>query len=341
MISLVDANLVFLAIGLLFYVLFGGADFGAGILELFISRKHADEQRRIISHAMAPVWEANHVWLVLVVVILFVGFPTIYTKISVSLHLPVMALLVGIVARGCAFTFRHYDTLGGAYYRTYSAVFSLSSLWTAFFIGVTAGAMMLGRIDLVIPDFSAAYLAPWLNLFCASMGVFVACLFVFLAAIYLCGETRNGSILKILKRRGLFALAGMVVTGACIFALGNSPQFPLAQMFFRNPVSQCSFVLATVLLWPLWRGLRSDKATFRVRAIGVTVITLILLGWFAVQYPVALRTTQGEITFQAAAAPAATLRALLIALVVGVLLILPALGYLFRVFKWEALARKS
>ncbi len=334
---LVDATLVFLAAGILFYVLFGGADFGAGILELFLHRKHADEQRRIISRAMAPVWEANHVWLVLVVVILFVGFPKVYTTVSIFLHLPVMALLMGIVARGCAFTFRHYDTLGGAYYKSYSAAFSLSSVWTAFFIGVTAGATMLGRMDPVGSTFYSAYLASWLNPFCLCMGLFVVCLFAFLAAVYLCGETQSAPAQRILRRQGAFALGGMLAMGVGVFLFGNGPTFPLAQMFFTNRMSQVSFVIATLLLWPLWQGLKNEARSFRVRAIGVCIVTLVLLGWFAVQYPVALRTTVGDITFQAAAAPEATLRALLASLIVGVLIILPALGYLFRVFKWEAL----
>ena len=96
---LLSLILTFLGISILFYVLLGGADFGAGILELFSWGKKSAEKRKIISHAMAPVWEANHVWLILAVVILFMGFPTVYATLSIYLHLPIIAVLVGIVLR--------------------------------------------------------------------------------------------------------------------------------------------------------------------------------------------------------------------------------------------------
>ena len=94
-----------LVISLLLYVLLGGADFGGGILELLTKGKASG----IVSKAIAPVWEANHMWLILVVVILFVGFPDVYTTILTALHIPVLLTLIGIILRGSAFTFRHYD----------------------------------------------------------------------------------------------------------------------------------------------------------------------------------------------------------------------------------------
>ena len=94
-----------LSISLLLYVLLGGADFGGGILELFTRGKASD----IVSKAIAPVWEANHVWLILVIVILFVGFPPVYSTVLTTLHIPILLALIGIIFRGSAFTFRHYD----------------------------------------------------------------------------------------------------------------------------------------------------------------------------------------------------------------------------------------
>ena len=126
------------------YTILGGADFGAGIIETFAGSKRA----HAISKAMAPVWEANHVWLILAVVILFNAFPQIYATISVVLHIPLMIILVGIILRGSAFTFRHYDTSDDLFHPMYTRLFIVSSWITPLFLGITLGAMILGRIDL-------------------------------------------------------------------------------------------------------------------------------------------------------------------------------------------------
>ena len=166
MINVMAVILLFLALSLLFYVLFGGADFGAGMLELRLGKTLRDEQQELMAHAVAPVWEANHMWLVLAVVILFMGFPRIYTELSTYLFLPIMAILLGIVVRGCAFTFRHYDTLTPRPQGLYRWAYRLSSLWTAFFLGVIAGAPFLGRMSPQGSSFYEVYVASWLNPFC-------------------------------------------------------------------------------------------------------------------------------------------------------------------------------
>ncbi|MCM2278138.1 MAG: cytochrome d ubiquinol oxidase subunit II [Oligoflexia bacterium] len=331
---------LFLAASLVFYVLFAGADFGAGILELFRGSRRSDEQQRLVSHAMAPVWEANHVWLVLAVVILFMGFPVIYTTASTYLFLPLVAILVGVVARGTAFTFRHYDTLTRRYYRAYSGVFAWSSLWTAFFLGTVPAALMLGRIDPSASGFSALFLDSWLNPFGAVMGVFTCCLFSFLASLYLSGETRDEELRAIFRRRAAFACGAMVLAGGGVFVTAELSGLPLLGEFFAHPLSVACFIVATALLVPFWFNLRRRGNVTIERVLAAAIVALVLLGWFAVQYPVAIRMAE-PITFERAAAPEATLRALLGALVVGILLILPALLYLLKVFKWETLEREG
>src|SRR5262245_34373653 len=106
---LVHAILLFAYFALLFYLLFGGADYGAGILELFKGSTLREEQTKTINSAVGPVWEANHIWLIILVVILFSAFPGVYSTMSIALHIPLVFALIGIVMRGCAFTFRHYD----------------------------------------------------------------------------------------------------------------------------------------------------------------------------------------------------------------------------------------
>src|SRR3954464_3166981 len=122
-----------LGISFLLYTLLGGADFGAGIIETFAGKR----EEKTISKAIAPVWEANHVWLILAVVILFTGFPLVYSSLSLVLHIPLMLVLIGIIFRGSAFTFRHYDIKEERPYRMYSFFFKASSFITPMFLGIT------------------------------------------------------------------------------------------------------------------------------------------------------------------------------------------------------------
>jgi cytochrome d ubiquinol oxidase subunit II len=332
--------LVFLGVSILFYVLFAGADFGAGILEIFSGTRLERDQRKLISRAMAPVWEANHVWLILAVVILFVAFPRIYTTISIYLHLPLIAILLGIVGRGCAFTFRYYDTRGSAYYRTYSRVFAGSSLWTSFFLGTLVGAMTLGRIDPTAQDFYSLYITPWLNEFCMALGLYACALFAFLAAVYLIGEADDPELKAVFKKRAIWSGLSAVILGGVVFLSAEMDGLPLTRDFFHDPISIGAFIGATCLWFPFWRDLSHGKDLMRTRIMGAAIVSLVLIGWLAVQFPLAIRFTPGSqitlgITFQEAAAPPATLRALLGALVSGALLIFPALGYLLKIFKWK------
>src|SRR5688572_9389796 len=139
--NMFDIVLIFLGLSLLMYCLFGGADFGAGILEAFSKKSYRKKGPRITYHAIGPVWEANHIWLILAVVILFTGFPKINAAISIALHIPITAMLIGLVLRGCSFTFRHYDAVRDESQKFYSGVFIFSSIFTSVFMGVVAGAL--------------------------------------------------------------------------------------------------------------------------------------------------------------------------------------------------------
>ena len=145
---MIELLIGFIGASLLLYVLLGGSDYGAGILELLPAGRHREAQTKVINEAMGPVWEANHMWLILIVVILFMGFPGIFTTLMVALHLPMLGLLVGVVVRGTTFTFRHYDPIQtGPSQRTYTWLFGLSSLWTALWLGIIAASLNRGIID--------------------------------------------------------------------------------------------------------------------------------------------------------------------------------------------------
>src|SRR4051812_5064628 len=123
---LIELIAFFLAASILLYALFAGADFGAGILEAFLAKQKRQAQREILTHAIGPVWEANHVWLILAIVILFVGFPKAYSALSVIFHIPLTLMLIGVILRGCAFTFRHYDAIQDQSQRYYTFIFVIS-----------------------------------------------------------------------------------------------------------------------------------------------------------------------------------------------------------------------
>ena len=183
--------ITFLCLAILLYFLLGGADFGAGIIELFTSEKNKSKTRRTAYAAIGPVWEANHMWLIITIVILFVGFPHIYTTMSVHLHIPLLIMLIGIIARGTAFVFRNYDAVKDNFQIVYNKIFVYSSFITPLFLGIIAGSLISGHIDTKATDFVSAYIFDWLNLFSIAVGLFTVALCGFLAAIYLIGEAKE------------------------------------------------------------------------------------------------------------------------------------------------------
>src|ERR1700748_157175 len=175
----------FLWLALLLYLLLGGADFGAGIIELFSTGDNKAKTRKVSYEAIGPIWEANHMWLIIAIVILFVGFPGIYATMSVYLHIPLVIMLMGIIARGTAFAFRNYDAVVDNMQKVYNKVFVYSSFITPLFLGIIAGSAVSGRIDVNAYDFPSAYIFSWLNWFSVTIGLFTAALCGFIAAIFL------------------------------------------------------------------------------------------------------------------------------------------------------------
>ncbi|SHF96232.1 cytochrome bd-I ubiquinol oxidase subunit 2 apoprotein [Mariniphaga anaerophila] len=321
-----------LAICLLLYVLLGGADFGGGILELLTRGKASG----IVTRAIAPVWEANHMWLILVVVILFVGFPTVYTTVLTALHIPVLLVLIGIILRGSAFTFRHYDIDEATPKAVYSNIFRYSSLFTTFFLGVTLGGIILGEISVdYSKGFFAVYIHPWLNLFSFSLGFFMVVLFAFLANIYTVGEIKEEPHITRFTKLAKTLIFVLVLSGALVFAAAEVNGHSLFYEFYHSPASIASVVLASIALPFLWINLNRNNKT-RVRIIGAFQTTMIITGWFAIQFPVVVKIKDGaDLTVQNSSAPDETQLYLLIALVVGVIIVFPAMGYLYRTFKFN------
>lgn len=335
---MIDAVLVFLGASLILYCILGGADFGAGILEIFSPKDLKSSVEKAVYQGMAPVWEANHMWLILAVVILFNGFPKLYSQLSIYLHIPLTLMLVGIILRGCAFTFRHYDAKKDHSNHMYSRVFQFSSLITTLMIGVIAGALIAGQFNQVDSGLSywSVYWSPWLNLFTLVVGGFLVLLLTYIASVFLVGESDEPHVQKYFASCAKKACLGAVFMGSLVFVTSFYQGVPLFEQFFSHNISIFCFVTATILLPLTWIHLRK-RSKWILRILVSMQMSLILIGWIGLQFPVLIsfRTGTAPLGFYQNAAPELSLRILLSALLFGSLLIFPAIGYLFHVFKAE------
>jgi cytochrome bd ubiquinol oxidase subunit II len=315
---------------LILYALMGGADFGGGLWDFFARGTRASRQRKIIADAIAPIWEANHVWLILVIVLLFTAFPAAFAAMMTALHIPLTAMLVGIVLRGSAFVFRKYDTKDDHVQRRWNAVFGISSLVTPVLQGICLGALAGGLIRVEDGEVMSGFFAGWTSLFALSCGIFALALFAFLAAVYLTVDAAHDpEVQNDFRRRAIIAeLALAPIAAVVFFAARNGGAQEMYEGLTRwwAPV----LLLATSGCAALALGalLRRRFRVARVAAIGQ--VTLILLGWSSAQFP---HLVVPDVDIFDAAAPTVTLRLLAIALGVGAVVLLPSLYYLFYVFK--------
>lgn len=327
-----EFTLFVLAVALLLYVLLGGADFGAGIVELVTGRRGADT----ISKAIAPVWEANHVWLILGVVIIFNGFPKVFTTITTYLHIPIFIVLLGIISRGTAFTFRYYDTVEGKTNKYYTQFFRVSSLLTPFFLGVILGAIMLGRIPAYVGgDFYHIFIQPWFNFFSFATGVFLTVLFAWLAAIYLLGETNDKQSYLTFAKTARILYVMLVASGLGVFMVSELYELNFFSRFIHSPVAITCVIIATAIIPLLWKKIKYQNILATRLLVGLQT-ACILTGWFAIQFPVMVYVSdESNLTVWNSQAPQRTMILLVYALIAGSLLIFPAFAYLFKLFKFR------
>src|SRR5216684_4080407 len=147
---------------LILYALLGGADYGGGVWDLFAFGKRAPAQRALIAQAIGPVWEANHVWLIFVIVVLFTAFPPAYAALSVALFVPLHLVLVGITLRGAAFVFRGPQA-GGPGSGPWGAVFGVASVITPALLGMCVGAVSAGGLRVRGGEVRVEEPPPWLT----------------------------------------------------------------------------------------------------------------------------------------------------------------------------------
>jgi cytochrome bd ubiquinol oxidase subunit II len=313
------------------YVLSGGADFGGGVWEILARGPRRQAQRDAIAHAIAPIWEANHVWLIVVVVVLFAGFPRAFAAISIALHIPLVLLLLGIVLRGSAFVFRTYDLRPGRAQRRWTLLFAASSVVSPIMLGVIVGAISSGsiRVDVVSGAVPTDYVSSWLGAYPFAVGLFALALFSFLAAVYLALEAPEPALREDFRRRALAAQGAVVLLALASRALAahGAPMIGLVLSgSWWGPGLQALAVLAALgVAGSLWR-----RRYALARTLAVAEAVLILWGWGLSQYPFLVAP---DLTVSSAAAPPAVLRALLGVLALGALVLFPALGFLYSVFK--------
>src|SRR5687768_11230258 len=238
--------MIYLWASILLYLLLGGADFGAGIIELFTSRRNKSKTRATMYRAIGPIWEANHMWLIITIVILFVGFPVIYTTMSIHLHIPLAIMLLGIIARGTAFAFRHYDAVIDDMQKLYNRIFVYSSFITPLFLGMIAGSAVSGRIDPNATNFMDAYIFSWLNLFSLSVGLFTVAICAFLASIYIIGETTDEGEKNRFIRKAKHMTIAAFIAGALVFVAGYYEGVPISNWIFGNPIGLAAISAALV-----------------------------------------------------------------------------------------------
>ncbi|MEO7096431.1 MAG: cytochrome d ubiquinol oxidase subunit II [Polyangiales bacterium] len=319
-------------LALIAYGVLGGADFGGGVWDVFARGPRKKEQREAIARAMGPVWEANHVWLIFVIVLLFTVFPRVFYAVSVGLFVPFHLVLVGITLRGAAFAFRSHEAHAthdaGERTAAWGVVFGIASIITPVLLGMCFGAVTTGglRIDGERVWFESGS-TPWLTLFSLCMGCAALSLFAYLAAVFLCLET-SGALQEDFRRRAL--AAGTVVV------IGASLTIPLAYFQARHlwiglisvraaPVVLAGGVAALTSGWALWR--RRYRLS---RLATVLQVALLLVGWAAAQYPYIIYP---DLSLATAQPDPVTMRFVLWTLPFGAALLGPSLWFLFKVFK--------
>jgi cytochrome d ubiquinol oxidase subunit II len=328
-----DLMAVVLLMVLVLYVLLAGADFGGGVWDLLASGPRAARHREVIALAIGPIWEANHVWMIVAVVLMFTCFPSGFAVVMTALHIPVSLMLVGIVLRGSSFVFRKADPAGEGGPSGWQTVFAVSSLLTPLMIGVVAGTVStpaLGYVDGVV---TGGFIHPWTRPFPWAVGIFTLALFAFLAAFYLPLQADDVALQEDFRARALAAAVAVLVTGAMAAGLVRGAAPHLAERLTGSMAGRlilfagaASLAAATTLV--------ARRRWFAARTFAALTAVLILSGWGWGLHP---WLVTGAIRIDEAAAPDVTLRLVGGILAAGSLFLVPAFAYLYVTFHGKVL----
>ena len=319
---------------LTFYALMGGADYGGGVWDLLAFGPRAAKQRETIANAIGPIWEANHVWLILVIVILFACFPPAFCAVSIALHIPLTILLIGIVLRGSAFTFRTYESKRDNVQRLWGRIFAISSTITPVVLGIIVGAISNGDLTLSGTDFMEIYVHSWAQPFSVAVGFFALALFAYLAAVYLTSDTDDAELQNDFRLRAMVSAVISAIMAALVFTLSKDEAPAIYADISRViPLHVVTALLAIISLTCLY--LRRFKIA---RFFAAGQVAFVLWGWALGQYPFLVRPTW---TIANSMANKQTLDLVIISLAAGTLLLFPSVFYLLKIFKLRSNPSKS
>jgi cytochrome d ubiquinol oxidase subunit II len=311
-------------VGVIAYAVFGGADFGSGFYDLTAGGgKSGAELRTLVDHSIGPVWEANHVWLIYVLVMWWSGFPVAFAAAMTTLSVPMTLALAGIVLRGASFALRKYAATFGLA-RLFGAVFAGSSLITPFFFGTAVGGIASGRVP------AGGYgdrTGSWINPTSLIGGTLAVATCVFLAGVFLTADaarTGNTPLAERLRRRTVAVgiLAGVIVFAGLYPILHDAPTLSYGLLHAGCPLLMLSGIAGAITLILLYRRTYSTAWCFAVGAV-----TSVVAGWGVGQYPWML---VDQFTIDDAAGAPTTLAALLVVVALAVVIVLPELIYLLR-----------
>jgi cytochrome d ubiquinol oxidase subunit II len=319
-----DAVAVVLFVGITAYAIFGGADFGAGFWDLVAGgAERGARPRALIDHSIGPVWEANHVWLIFTLVVLWTAFSTAFASITLTLFVPLTLAALGIVLRGASFAFRKV-VLTTNQRRAFGALFATSSILVPYCLGAVAGGIASGRV----PSGGRAGdpVTSWVNPTSVLGGVLAVVVCGYLAAVYLVWDARrvdDPALVEYFRRRAVvMAVVAGLVAFAGIFVLHADARYVFDGLTSRGlALVIASAVCGVASLVLLLRG-----AHRYARFLSVAAVVSIIVGWGVSQWPYMLPET---LKVADAAAPSGTLTAVLVVFGVAAVTILPALALLY------------
>jgi len=333
-----DLCAVILWAGATAYALFGGADFGGGFWDLFAGGAERGERpRALIQRSLTPVWEANHVWLIFILVVLWTAFPPAFSAVMTTLYVPIALAALGIVLRGSGFAFRK-SLVGLSGRRVAGATFAISSLLTPFFMGCVVGAIAAGNVP---AGGDGAPFSSWLQPLPLLTGAMFVASGSYLAAVFLIGDARrsgDGELQGYFARRALGAAAFAGVAAAFglvelhaesryVFDRLTSEGLPLLILS-----ALCGLGVLSLLLAEVRR--RSTAPARLLRPLAAGAVIAVIWGWGVAQFPYLLPTS---LKVSEAAAPADTLATVIVVFIVAAILVLPALGLLYWLSQKELL----
>jgi len=317
--------LIFVLIGLALYTVLGGADFGAGFWQLFAGRgENADRVREQAHRSIAPVWEANHVWLIFVITVFWTAYPSAFASIASTLAVPLFIALIGIIFRGAAYALR----AGAVSVResaTIDTVFAVSSILTPFALGAAVGAIATDRVP--VGNAAGDLWSSWLNATSIFIGVLAVATSAYLAAVFLAADAAREGSASLEQEFRVRALGAGVVTGAIAFAgifIVDAESHRLFHSLLTGTALPAVIVSALAGIGAL--ALVYTRRFEQARYGAALAVAAIIAGWALARWPTIL---PGLTVYQAAAGHD-TLVAVVIAVLAGAVILFPALALLFR-----------